>query len=107
MPTEDGSRLYATEEGVESQAANRLLKRFRIARNAPICTHDKLFDDFGYLGDCPATANVLSGEYEFPPDMDPHTKLLPQETHQLFSQMPEDDVADFVTTQDSGVLAAC
>ena len=29
-------------------ATVKLLKSFRIVRNAPICTHNKPFDDFGY-----------------------------------------------------------
>ena len=48
--------------------------------------------------DC--TAKVLDGTYEYPKGMDHHTKLLLYEAHFIFSQMSEEEIIDFVTTQD-------
>jgi hypothetical protein len=75
VKTPEGDVVYDTRQEVEEQASRRLTDRFKLARDAPI-SQGKLFDDIGYLGDTTATKAILEGTYEFPPDMDPHTRLL-------------------------------
>lgn len=72
---ESGDTQYDMREEVEEQSARRLTDRFKLARDAPIC-QGKLFDDIGYLGNTACTKAILEGTYDFPPEMDPHTRLL-------------------------------
>jgi hypothetical protein len=69
------------------------------ARDAPI-SQGKLFDDIGYLGDTTSTKAILEGTYEFPPDMDPHTRLLLKEAHGIFSLKTTEEISNFVSTED-------
>ena len=100
VPTSAGPSLFSTKEGVEQQAAIKMQTRFRLARVAPICTHEQLHRDFGFLGDSEAVRQVLEGRYQFPPDIDKYTKLLLEEAHHLFARMSVEEVSDFVTTED-------
>jgi hypothetical protein len=84
---------------VEEQAARRLTDRFKLARDAPI-SQGKLFDDIGYLGDTTSTKAILEGTYEFPPEMDPHTRLLLEEAHRAFSLKSTEEISNFVSTED-------
>jgi len=93
-------RIYATREGVEFQAAEHIGWRYKTARGAPIIQDARLHQDFGFLADTDATDRVLQGTYEYPPNMDPYTKMLLQEAQHIFSQMSEEEVVDFVTTTD-------
>jgi hypothetical protein len=42
-------------------------KQYIMAKEAPICS-GKLFDDFGYVANTPASRAVLDGSYKTPPD---------------------------------------
>ena len=98
VPTSQGPSLYATKDGVEQQAAEKMQSRFRLARGAPICTDEELHRDFGFLGNTEATRQVLEGTYVFPEGIDPHTNLLLEEAHHLFSKMKLEEVSDYVNT---------
>jgi len=100
VPSPGGASVFATKEGVESQAGPRMNGRFRLGRRAPICADDRLHQDFGFLGDTEATRQVLEGTYAFPEGIDPHTKMLLEEAHTLFSSMEADEVSNYVTTSD-------
>ena len=100
VPTPDGDQLFATKEGVETQAAQKLSKWFEIAQGTPICQHIAFFDDFGFLGDGPAAAEVLNGTYVYLDDMESYTRKILEQAREVFSQMSDDEVTDIVTTQD-------
>lgn len=91
--------VYDTREGVEEQAARRLTDRFKLARDAPI-SQGQLFDDIGYLGDTSSTRAILEGTYDFPPEMDPHTRLLLEEAHRIFANKSTEEISNFVSTSD-------
>ena len=99
VKSDEGDRLFDTRDEVEKHAARRLTDRFKLARDAPISS-GQLFDDIGYLGDTTATRAILEGTYEFPPEMDPHTRLLLEEAHKIFSQKSTEEISNFVTTDD-------
>jgi hypothetical protein len=84
IKTAIGDVTYDTRQEVEEQAARKLTDRFKLARDAPI-SRGQLFDDIGYLGDTTSTRAILEGTYEFPPEMDPHTRLLLEEAHRIFT----------------------
>ena len=100
VPTDDGDIMYATKEGIESQAAEALSKRFRLATHAPILQDERLFADFGYLGNTDATRQVLEGTYDYPEDMDTHTRMLLEEAHHIFKKMSDEEIIDMVSTSD-------
>ena len=100
VPTPGGVSVYAIKEGVEGQAGPRMDKRFGLARKEPICADARLHQDFGFLGDTDATRQVLEGTYVFPDDIDPHTKMLLEEAHTLFSSMEAEEVSNYVPTSD-------
>lgn len=95
----DGDRQYDSQLEVEEQAARRLTERFKIARDAPICS-GKIFDDVGYLGDTTATRAILEGTYEFPPELCPYTRLLLEEAHRVFSLKSTEEISSYVQTED-------
>jgi hypothetical protein len=99
VKTADGDVVYDTRQEVEEQAARCLTDRFKLARDAPI-SQGKLFDDIGYLGDTTATRAILEGTYEFPPEMDQHTRLLLEEAHRVFSLKSTEEISNFVSTED-------
>ncbi len=84
VQSDSGDQQFDTREEVEEQASRRLTSRFKLARDALICDQ-QLFDDFGYLGDTATTRAILEGTYEYPPEMDWHTRLLCEEAHRIFS----------------------
>ena len=93
------SRIYDSQPGVEANAPILLKDRFKLARDAPICS-GQLFDDVGYLGDTKATRDILMGSYVFPPDTDPYTKLLCEEAHKIFISRSAAEIATRVSTDD-------
>ncbi len=50
-------------------------KRYTQAKEAPICS-GKLFDNFGYVANTPASKAVLDGTYQPPPNSDQATAEL-------------------------------
>ena len=100
VPTASEPVVYITKEGVERESAAALKKRFRIAMHAPILQDKRLFNDFGYLGDTVATKQLLEGTYQFPPDMDDHTKLLLEEAHLIYQRMSDDEIRSFIACED-------
>ena len=101
MQTPDGQpdAFYDSRAEVESNAARRLTDRFKLARDAPIC-EGPVFDDIGYLGNTRATRAILEGTYDFPPEMDTHTRLLLEEAHKVFSTKTAEEISTFVSVED-------
>lgn len=96
---EGGDQIYETRAKVEEHSARKLTSRFKLARHTSI-EEGQLFDDIGYLGDTTSTRAILEGTYEFPPDMDPHLRLLLEEAHKVFSNKSTEEISSFVATQD-------
>ena len=91
--------IFSSQEDIEEVAATHLSDRFKSAHSAPISS-GKLLDDIGFLGDTKTVRDILEGTYEYPPDTDPHTKLLFEEAAKIFSTTAEDVISTFVTTKD-------
>jgi hypothetical protein len=68
-------RLYATNGGVEEQAALCIATCYKMVRGAQIIQDPLLHEDFGYLADKNATDRVLAGSHIYPDRMDAHTTL--------------------------------
>jgi hypothetical protein len=94
-----GDELYETQAEVEDHASRKLTDRFKLARDNPAST-GKIFDDIGYLGDTTCSRAILEGTYEFPPDMDPHLRMLFEEAHRVFSLKSTEEISNFVSTED-------
>jgi hypothetical protein len=84
---------------VEEHASRRLTDRFKLARDNPAST-GKIFDDIGYLGDTTCSRAILEGTYDFPPEMDPHLRMLFEEAHRIFSLKSTEEISNFVSTED-------
>lgn len=92
-------QLYETQAEVKEQASRKLTARFKIDWDPPI-SKGQLFNDIGYPGDTASTKTILEGTYEFPPNMCPHTRLLCELAHEIFSQKSTEDISTFVQTSD-------
>ena len=64
-------------------------KRFHLSEQASIC-QGQLRGGFGYLANTPATIQVLSGTYNYPPECDPATQELLQECELICRIVPKD-----------------
>lgn len=53
-----------------------------------------------YLGHTSSTWAILEGTFDFPPEMDPHTRLLLEEAHRIFSNKSTKEISNFVSTSD-------
>ncbi len=63
-------------------------KQHMLAKEAPICS-GKLFNDFGYVANTPASRAVLDGTYQAPTDSDSATKELFAEIAAIRSLSPK------------------
>ena len=70
----DGGRVvYADELDAKAALRGHLgNKRYKTARDAPIA-QGKLLEDLGHLANTPTAAEILSGNYRFPPGTDKAT----------------------------------
>jgi hypothetical protein len=64
-------------------------KRYTLAKKAPICS-GKLFDNFGFVANTPASKAVLNGTYHSPPDSDKATTELFSEIAAIRRIVPRD-----------------
>ena len=87
---------FHTEREVFDQVSKNLSSRFRLAFSAP-AYKGTLFDDIGFLGDTAAAQAILEGNYVFPDDCNPATRLLFEEAAHTYASMSKDDVAAYVT----------
>jgi hypothetical protein len=99
VKSDGGDEQFDTQVEVEEQAACRLTDRFKLARDAPICS-GQLFDDIGYLGDTQCTKAILEGTYAYPPEMDWDTRLLCEESHRIFSLKSTEEISNYVSSDD-------
>jgi hypothetical protein len=70
--------------------------RYTLAKEALICS-GKLFDDFGYLANTPASKAVLDGTYLPPLDLDTSTKELFDKIATIRKIIPKDSVSLVIT----------
>jgi hypothetical protein len=64
-------------------------KQYMLAKEAPICS-GRLFDDFGYVANTPASRAVLDGTYQAPPNLDIATRELFDEIAAIRRIIPKD-----------------
>ena len=92
--TEDGGVVDLTvQDKVENTIWDRIHKKmFHIAEEAPIC-QGQLQGYFGYLANTPATSQILSGTYKYPPRCDLETQELQQEYEIIHGIVPKNLVS--------------
>ena len=91
--TEDGGIVDLTgQDKVENAIWDRIHKNiFHLAEQAPIF-QGQLRGYFKYLANTPATSQVLSGTYNYPPGCDPETQELLQDCELICHIVPKDAV---------------
>ena len=95
-----GEIMYATREGVETNASDAIAQRYLTARSAPILQNQDLHSDFGFLADTEATRQVLQGNYVYPESIENYTRLLLQEAHEIFMRLPQEEVKIFLSEEE-------
>jgi hypothetical protein len=73
-------------------------KQYTLAKEAPICS-GKLFDNFGYVTNTPASRVVLDGTYQAPTDSDSATKELFAEIAAIRRIIPKDLAPIIITPE--------
>jgi hypothetical protein len=73
-------------------------KQYTMAKEAPICS-GKLFDDFGYIANMPASRAVLNGTYRSPENSDKATKELFDEIAAIRQIIPRDSAPIVITPE--------
>ena len=98
--TEDGGIVDITGQyKVENAIWDRIHKKiFHLVELSPIC-QGKLRGDFSYLSKTPATSQVLSGTYNYPPGFDPATQDLLQECELIRCIVHKDAVSSMFQTK--------
>ena len=87
----------STQEPVEDAIFSKVHgTRFILAKEALVCS-GKLFHDFGYLANTPASKAVLDGTYLPPSDLDTATKELFDEIAAIRKIIPKDSVSLVIT----------
>jgi hypothetical protein len=87
----------STQEPVEDTIFSEVHgTHYTLAQEAPIC-NGKLFDDFGYLSNTPASRAVLDGTYLLPSDSDTATKELFNKIAAIWRIVPKDSVSPVIT----------
>ena len=81
------------------QVSTYLSERFHLAFPAP-CFKGRLFDDLGFIGDEHVVQQILEGTYDYPPDVDPATRLLFEEASRTYLALSREEVATYVTAED-------
>jgi hypothetical protein len=73
-------------------------KCYTMAKEAPIC-RGRLFDDFGYVANTPASRAVLDGTYQAPADADMATKELFNKVAAIRQLIPKDSAPTIITPE--------
>ena len=64
------------------------------------CHQGTFFEDVGHLADGPVAQQILEGTYEYPPDLDPATRLLFEEAAATYATLSPTEIATYVTPDD-------
>jgi hypothetical protein len=73
-------------------------KQYTLAKEAPICS-GKLFNDFGYIANTPASRAVLGDTYQAPTNSDSATKELFAEIAAIGQIIPKDSAPIIITPE--------
>ena len=71
-------------------------QRFYLAEQAPVC-QGRLREDFGYLANTRASAEVLDGNYQFPEGPDKGTRELMEEIAAVRKLVPKNSVCTTIS----------
>lgn len=100
VPTADGGHNeFKTKESLFSAVSPILVERFQSALITP-CHRGTFFEEIGHLADGPVSQQILEGTYEYPPDLDPATRLLFEEAAHIYASLSPQEVATYVTPDD-------
>jgi hypothetical protein len=94
-----GVDKFKMREGIFHAVSTTLVERFQAALIAP-CHQGTFFEDVGHLADGPVAQQILEGTYEYPPDLDPVTRLLLEEAAITYAELSPTEVATYVTVED-------
>jgi hypothetical protein len=88
-----------TQDSVERTIFSKIHeKQYTLAGEAPIC-NGKLFQDFGYCANTPASRAVLDGTYIAPTNLDAVTRELFAEIAAICHLVPENSVTIIITPE--------
>ncbi len=88
---------HTTRDSVERTIFSKIHeKQYTLAGEAPIC-NGKLFQDFGYCANTPASRAVLDGTYVAPTTLDAATRELFAEIAPICCLVPENSVTIIIT----------
>jgi hypothetical protein len=97
--TDGGVDEFKTKEGVFNDVSATLVERFQSGLVAN-CHQGTFFEDVGHLADGPVAQQILEGTYEYPPDLDPATRLLFEEAAATYPTLSPTEIATYVTPKD-------
>jgi hypothetical protein len=96
---EQSGLVLETKDTVEAAIFREVHdKRYTLAKEAPICSR-RLFDDFGYVANTPASRAVLDRTYQAPEDSDIATKELLDEVAAIRQLIPKDSAPTIITPE--------
>lgn len=100
MKDDDGDHVYKARAEAEEHEARKRTSCFKLklARHTSLEEGQLFGYDVGYLGDTTSTRAILEGTYKFPPDMDPHLRMLLKEAHKVFSNKSTEEISNFIWT---------
>ncbi len=76
-----------------------LVERFQSGLVAN-CHQGTFFEDVGHLAGGPVAQQILEGTYEYPPDLDPATRLLFEEAAATYATLSPTEISTYVTPED-------
>ena len=94
-----GHNKYKTKEGVFEVVTPILLEWFQLALVAQ-CHQGTFFEDVSHLADGPVAQKILDGTYDYPPDLDPATRLLFEEALATYAALSLAKIATNITPED-------
>ncbi len=90
---------YKTEDGTFLAVSKTLVEQFQSALVAQ-CYHGTFFEEIGHLADGPVAQQIILGTYQYPPYLDPATRLLFEEATATYARLSPSGVATYVTVKD-------
>ncbi len=87
------------KEGVFKVVTPILLEWFQLVLVAQ-CYRGTFFKDVGHLADGPVAQQILDSTYEYPPDLDPATRLLFEEASTTYAALSPTKIATCITPED-------
>jgi hypothetical protein len=96
---DEGYNKFKMHERVFQAVSKTLVERFQSALVAD-CHRGTFFEDVGHLTDSPAAQRIPEGTYDYPPDLDPATRLLFKEAAITYAAVSQTEVATYVTADD-------